>query len=521
LSAGPDFEQPGESALDLYENAPCGYLSTDPDGTIRRVNRTFLDWTGYRAADLVGVKRFQDLLSAGGRIYHETHYAPLLRMQGAVREIAVDIVRRDGRRLPTLVNSVLQRDADGAPEGVRTTIFDATDRRRYERELLAARDRERLAREQIERLQRLSSELAGASDTGGIARAVVGQLVAVLGPARAAFATRGDTGETPRVVLRHGDAGLPPSGDPPAEPLFDEGDPPVRDAAVVAGIGGAHARGVLWAEFDGARRFTPDERALVVACARQATVALERARLYEAQRDVAHVLQRSMLPGGPPDDPRLDVAALYNPAGEHLEVGGDWYDWFAVAGGNVGIVVGDVVGRGLQAASAMGQLRSAVRALAAARLSPADILTHLDAFVEQIPAAQYATLAYVEVDPGTGRACFASAGHLPALLVGGSDAPCWVMEGRSQPLGVAFPGAAREQAAVELPPGQGFLLYTDGLVERRGEAIDAGLERLSAAVRAQGAPHPSALVGHLAAALAEEGADDDVCLLCLVRRRAR
>src|SRR5690349_116961 len=99
---------------DLYENAPCGYLSTTPDGTINRVNRTFLRWTGYERADLVGVRRFQDLLTPGGRIYHETHVAPLLRMQGGVREIAFDVVRADRGRLPVLLNADARRDADGA-----------------------------------------------------------------------------------------------------------------------------------------------------------------------------------------------------------------------------------------------------------------------------------------------------------------------------------------------------------------------------------------------------------------------
>jgi PAS domain S-box-containing protein len=130
-----------ETADELYESAPCGYLSTRPDGTILRVNRTFLGWTGHRREDLVGQKRFQDLLSPGGRIYHETHYAPLLRMQGAVREIAVEVVCADGRRLPALINSVMHRDAAGQARVVRTTVFDATDRMEYERELLRARQK--------------------------------------------------------------------------------------------------------------------------------------------------------------------------------------------------------------------------------------------------------------------------------------------------------------------------------------------------------------------------------------------
>src|SRR3954465_15404461 len=140
------------STEDLYENAPCGYLSASPDGTIVRVNGTFLRWTGYAREDLVGVRRFQDLLSPGGRIYHETHYAPLLRMQGSVREIAVDILTADRQRLPVLVNSVQITDAAGEPQLVRTTVFDARERKAYERELLAARDRERRAREDVERL---------------------------------------------------------------------------------------------------------------------------------------------------------------------------------------------------------------------------------------------------------------------------------------------------------------------------------------------------------------------------------
>ena len=134
-----------ESAEDLYENAPCGYLSALPGGMIVKLNQTFLAWTGYRREDLVGRRRFQDLLTPGGRIYHETHIAPLLRMQGAVREIAVEIVCADGSRLAALINTVLKNDAAGQPLIARTTVFDATDRREYERELLRQRQKAELA----------------------------------------------------------------------------------------------------------------------------------------------------------------------------------------------------------------------------------------------------------------------------------------------------------------------------------------------------------------------------------------
>ena len=125
---------------ELYDNAPCGYLSALPDGTIAKVNATLLTWTGFGREEMLG-RRFQDLLPAGDRIFYETHFDPLLRMQGHVREIAVQLVCWDGRRLPVLVNSVLKYDDAGAPQVVRTAVFDATERRSYEEELLAARRR--------------------------------------------------------------------------------------------------------------------------------------------------------------------------------------------------------------------------------------------------------------------------------------------------------------------------------------------------------------------------------------------
>ncbi|OON81583.1 PP2C family protein-serine/threonine phosphatase [Streptomyces tsukubensis] len=145
-----------DSAEDLYEHAPCGYLSTLLDGRIAKINTTLLDWLGYARADLVGRKSFSDLLTVGGRLYHETHFAPLLRMQGEVSGIALELRTADGDRRPVLVTSTVRTGEDGQPLLIRTTVFDARDRRAYETELLRARqesDRER------ERLQRLNTTL--------------------------------------------------------------------------------------------------------------------------------------------------------------------------------------------------------------------------------------------------------------------------------------------------------------------------------------------------------------------------
>ena len=130
-----------DDPVELYENAPCGYLSTLPDGTIVKANQTFLSWTGFDRDELVGRRRLQELFPVGDRIFYETHWAPLLRMQGTVREIAVELVGHAGDRLPVLANAVLKRDPDGHPQVVRTVLFDARERRTYEQELVAARDR--------------------------------------------------------------------------------------------------------------------------------------------------------------------------------------------------------------------------------------------------------------------------------------------------------------------------------------------------------------------------------------------
>lgn len=145
-----------DDPAELYENAPCGYLSTLPDGTIVKVNRTFLTWTGYTRDDIVGRRRFQELLRVGDRIFYETHLAPLLRLQGRVREVAVELVASGGMVLPVLVNSVVKTDQDGEPVVVRTAVFDARERRAYEAELVAARNR---AEESEVRARALASTL--------------------------------------------------------------------------------------------------------------------------------------------------------------------------------------------------------------------------------------------------------------------------------------------------------------------------------------------------------------------------
>ncbi|MFC7399857.1 ATP-binding protein [Chelatococcus sp. GCM10030263] len=144
----PDTVQRAEDYEDLYENAPCGYLSAQPDGRICKVNRTLAHWLGHEPEALIG-RRFQDLLNIAGKIYYDTHFAPLLRMQGFFNEVALDLVAADGQRVPVLVNAQERRDENGGLLFIRITVFNATDRRRYERELLAARQAALAANEEL------------------------------------------------------------------------------------------------------------------------------------------------------------------------------------------------------------------------------------------------------------------------------------------------------------------------------------------------------------------------------------
>src|SRR3981189_864606 len=133
-----------EDLEDLYENAPCGYVSLDPRGRIFKVNKTLCNWVGYAPEQMLG-KRLGDLLNIAGQMFYETHIAPLLRMQGFFNEVALDLITEKGDLLPVIANATERRDAEGQAISTRITLLKATDRRRYERQLLDARDQSRSA----------------------------------------------------------------------------------------------------------------------------------------------------------------------------------------------------------------------------------------------------------------------------------------------------------------------------------------------------------------------------------------
>jgi sigma-B regulation protein RsbU (phosphoserine phosphatase) len=146
-----------EDLEDLYENAPCGYLSLAADGVIVKANRTLAGWLGMQSFELLG-KGFYDLLNVPGKIFYETHFAPLLRMQGHFNEVALDLVGPDGRKFPVLANAAERRSSDGGVQFTRITLFQAADRRRYERDLVDAKNAADRARRELEELNRTLEE---------------------------------------------------------------------------------------------------------------------------------------------------------------------------------------------------------------------------------------------------------------------------------------------------------------------------------------------------------------------------
>jgi PAS domain S-box-containing protein len=260
------------------------------------------------------------------------------------------------------------------------------------------------------------------------------------------------------------------------------------------------------------RPFDGRDQVLASELAARAAICIDNARLYGRERGTALTLQRSLLPSTPAEREGLDIAARYRPA--LSEVGGDWYDVLPLGPGRTGLVVGDVMGKGVQAAAIMGQLSTATRALARLDLPPAELLRHLDDIAGSLGDA-IATCVYAVCDLGRGTCELSSAGHLPPVLAGADGSAKLVDVPGGVPLGVG--GVEFGTVELELAPGSLLALYTDGLVENRAEPIDTGLDTLTRLLRSAG-PSLQRASDSLLSALSPEP-DDDVALL-LVRRRA-
>jgi anti-anti-sigma factor len=282
---------------------------------------------------------------------------------------------------------------------------------------------------------------------------------------------------------------------------------------------------VLGASFAGDRAWHADEREFAATVVTAAAQAVHRAMDSDRRRDIAEALQHSLLPSAPPVLDRLALATRYLPGAIGVQAGGDWYDVVELDRDRTAIVVGDVVGQGAPAAAIMGQLRSALSALLVAGSSgsaiagPGDALAQLNRYAALVPGARASTAVCMVIDTRYGRARWARAGHPPPLLVDRAGS-VRLLDEASGPLLGAF-GTGEDTGPVRYPEGEvdfeagdTVVLYTDGLVERRGEVIDAGMRRVMSEAGELPGAEPSALVDGLLAAVVPDGqAHDDIAVV--------
>jgi hypothetical protein len=256
-----------------------------------------------------------------------------------------------------------------------------------------------------------------------------------------------------------------------------DGDPltTVAEQPGAAGIALHHPRGasIIWVELAEQRSFTAEDHTLLTVLAGRLGQGLQRVHEVDEQRETAVALQHAML--GPADLPG-GFAVRYLPASRPLQVGGDWYDVVKLDAGRVALIVGDCVGHGLAAATVMGQLRSACRALLLEKSSPSAVLAGLDRFAARLPGADCTTAFCAVLTLATGELVYSSAGHPPAIMVHADGVTEILESGQGFPLTVRS-SIGRPEAHVTMPARSTLLLYTDGLVERRGDSIEDGMSR--------------------------------------------
>jgi len=270
--------------------------------------------------------------------------------------------------------------------------------------------------------------------------------------------------------------------------------------------------GVLHVSSNRTGAFSQDDLELLELAGERASLALEQTALYEREHEIAATLQQSMLPKELPQLDNLELAARYLPGGAGVDVGGDWYDVIPLEDGRVGVVVGDVVGKGVLAASTMAQLRNALRVYALEGLRPSSVLTRLNELA-RAAGTPFATVLYLVLDLERRICRYASAGHPPPLLMRSGWPAVFLEGGRSTPLGVGF-GARFRQATAELEAGDVILLYTDGLVETRTSPLEEGMNKLRDTVEnaPEGLEDLLDFIGH---ELSLESRQDDVAVVAL------
>jgi len=262
------------------------------------------------------------------------------------------------------------------------------------------------------------------------------------------------------------------------------------------------------------REFDEDDVALLQLAADRAAIAIDEARISE-MRAVTAIMQRTLLPEALPDIPGMRFSAKYLPAGTGVKIGGDWYDVFQLADGRLALVVGDVVGRGVLAASVMAEIRTALRAYMVQGHRLTEVVSMLNDLLVLMGRNRGATLAILLLDPQAEELEAVLAGHLPPLLIDPDGHARLLAQKPGLPVGVSG-GSDYEDSRHPFPAGSRLLLYTDGLIERRGESLDIGFERLAAAAETVARQPKTNLADDVYHALLDETPlEDDVALLAI------
>ncbi|GAA2410767.1 SpoIIE family protein phosphatase [Streptomyces glaucosporus] len=493
----------------LVDSLQEAFFVLDEEGNVIEINSAFTDILGfgpeglpYRPLHPWWPDESQD--PEAHRIAQDAFAQVVGRTKGSY---ITPVTHRDGRRLWVHATFNEVRDPDTGRRMAVGTFRDVTA--------------ERLTAQREAALAALGVRLSEASTLPEALRSALEELCRLWQARRALAVTWGEDGRAEPVASVPGEESVPGEGEELSGPVREavgalRGRTPLQPVATEdppgLGVTLEHPGGplALWIESVPHRPFISEDHTLLAVLGGHLGQALQRIHTFEQQRETALALQRAIL--GPVDLPD-GFAVRYEPAARPLEVGGDWYDTVELPDGRIGIVVGDCVGRGLQAATVMGQLRSACRALLLESPEPARVLSALDRFAALVPGAACATVFCGVLDPETGRLAYSSAGHPPGILTHPDGTTELLDRGRSVPLAVR-PDRSRPEAACTMPPTATLLLYTDGLVERRRRPLSDGIHRAAAAARQGLNSALEDLAGDIMTGMEPpSGYDDDVAVL--------
>ncbi|MEU9347203.1 SpoIIE family protein phosphatase [Streptomyces sp. NPDC048278] len=546
----------------IFGQSPFGFLLIDPDLRIRRANVRFSSIFGGTPDDHRG-KGVHDYLPRSEAERVAATMRRVLETGNSITDMHVTgFVPGSEERRHWSINLYRVHSGTGRPIGIAWLGQDITARRAAAREAAAARRNLALLNEAGARignsldLETTARELLDVVVPGFCDLATVDLYQGLLAGDETPPGLADGSAELRRVAFASAVSDAPfvgggapvavgavhhyPFNSPCADALRT-----ARPQHVPAAEGGlvqstlavpmvAHDTVVGLAQFartKGSEPFGDRDRELAVELAARAAVCIDNARLYRREHERALILQRSLLPPGDPEASGLDIACRYLPGNAATEVGGDWFDVIELPGHRTALVVGDVMGRGLRAAVAMGELRTAVRTLALLDLEPAEVLSALDEIarglgtpggVQQatrtarqprdadLSEVYLATCVYAVYDSVTRRCTFANAGHLPPVLVEPGEAALMLDVPPGMPLGVG--GEPFEEVEVELPEGALLALYTDGLVESRDHPLDEGLQAFVGALTDPAQPLED-VCDHVLNTLDTHHGEDDIALL--------